>query len=174
MKINGFFAWSFLDTFEWTDGYKLRFGMCYVDYTDGLKRYPKYSALWFRKHFHKESFKLHYPRRMSSWIPRILRSYMWSLFFSYFTSFVLFFLGIKSKVLVCRHDVFVHYFVKMQLYSRWILWLEIVCSHIVISNDIAFYKIDKSILMSAEKTLHCEILLSKSLHKIYIFTYCRL
>ncbi|XP_075086896.1 LOW QUALITY PROTEIN: beta-glucosidase 12 [Nicotiana tabacum] len=76
VKINGFFAWSFLDTFEWTDGYKLRFGMCYVDYTDGLKRYPKYSALWFRKHFHKESFKLHYPRRMSSWIPRILRSYM--------------------------------------------------------------------------------------------------
>ncbi|XP_009795602.1 beta-glucosidase 12-like [Nicotiana sylvestris] len=77
VKVNGFFAWSFLDTFEWTDGYKLRFGMCYVDYTDGLKRYPKYSALWFRKHFHKEAFKLHYrPRRMSSWIPRILRSYM--------------------------------------------------------------------------------------------------
>nr|GMC84553.1 beta-glucosidase 12-like [Ipomoea batatas] len=46
VNVKGFFAWSFLDNFEWTDGYNVRFGMCFVDYEDGLKRYPKYSALW--------------------------------------------------------------------------------------------------------------------------------
>ncbi|CAK9140351.1 unnamed protein product [Ilex paraguariensis] len=51
-NVKGFFAWSFLDTFEWASGYTLRFGICYVDYLDGLKRYPKYSALWFKKFLH--------------------------------------------------------------------------------------------------------------------------
>jgi len=30
--------------FEWADGYETRFGVTYVDYEGGQKRYPKKSA----------------------------------------------------------------------------------------------------------------------------------
>ncbi|XP_056699576.1 beta-glucosidase 24 isoform X2 [Spinacia oleracea] len=44
VKLRGYFAWSLLDNFEWGAGYTVRFGINYVDYNDGLKRYPKHSA----------------------------------------------------------------------------------------------------------------------------------
>lgn len=47
VKVKGYFAWSLLDNFEWMQGYTVRFGLNYVDYNDGLKRYPKLSARWF-------------------------------------------------------------------------------------------------------------------------------
>ncbi|ONK55426.1 uncharacterized protein A4U43_UnF3510 [Asparagus officinalis] len=47
--VRGYFAWSLLDNFEWMDGFTVRFGINYVAYNDGLKRYPKNSALWFKK-----------------------------------------------------------------------------------------------------------------------------
>uniref|UniRef100_A0A5B7ATG9 Putative strictosidine beta-D-glucosidase n=1 Tax=Davidia involucrata TaxID=16924 RepID=A0A5B7ATG9_DAVIN len=46
-NVKGYFYWSFLDTFEWADGYTLRFGMVYIDYKNNLARYPKESAIWF-------------------------------------------------------------------------------------------------------------------------------
>ncbi|PHU30131.1 Beta-glucosidase 12 [Capsicum chinense] len=49
VDVKGYFAWSFLDDFEWTSGYTQRFGLNYVDYEDNLKRYPKHSALWLKK-----------------------------------------------------------------------------------------------------------------------------
>ncbi|KAL7113341.1 hypothetical protein ACP275_04G055500 [Erythranthe tilingii] len=48
VDVRGFFAWSLIDNFEWNSGYTLRFGLNYVDYKDGLKRYPKLSAKWFK------------------------------------------------------------------------------------------------------------------------------
>ncbi|XP_028799688.1 beta-glucosidase 24 [Neltuma alba] len=48
VRVKGYFAWSFLDNFEWTAGYTVRFGMVYVDYKNGLRRYRKRSALWFK------------------------------------------------------------------------------------------------------------------------------
>lgn len=30
--------------FEWAEGYETRFGVCYVDYKGGQKRFPKKSA----------------------------------------------------------------------------------------------------------------------------------
>ncbi|XP_073015641.1 beta-glucosidase 12-like [Primulina eburnea] len=48
VDVKGFFAWALMDNFEWSSGYSVRFGLHYVDYNDGLKRYPKLSATWFR------------------------------------------------------------------------------------------------------------------------------
>ncbi|XP_065631160.1 beta-glucosidase 12-like [Quercus suber] len=49
VNVKGYFAWSLLDNFEWGAGYSVRFGINYVDYKNGLKRYPKLSARWFKK-----------------------------------------------------------------------------------------------------------------------------
>ncbi|KAL6347727.1 hypothetical protein AAG906_026256 [Vitis piasezkii] len=46
--MTGYFAWSLLDNFKWISGYTVRFGSYYIDYKDGLKRYPKSSAKWFK------------------------------------------------------------------------------------------------------------------------------
>ncbi|GMH27279.1 hypothetical protein Nepgr_029122 [Nepenthes gracilis] len=47
-NVQGYFVWSFLDDFEWNSGYTVRFGLTLIDYNNGLKRYPKRSALWFK------------------------------------------------------------------------------------------------------------------------------
>lgn len=48
-NIQGYFAWSMLDNFEWADGYSMRFGLYYVDYSSPNRtRYAKNSAKWYR------------------------------------------------------------------------------------------------------------------------------
>nr|XP_043627359.1 beta-glucosidase 24-like [Erigeron canadensis] len=49
VNVMGYFAWSFMDSYEWHSGYSTRFGMIYVDYNNNLQRYPKNSAIWFKK-----------------------------------------------------------------------------------------------------------------------------
>uniref|UniRef100_M4BK81 beta-glucosidase n=1 Tax=Hyaloperonospora arabidopsidis (strain Emoy2) TaxID=559515 RepID=M4BK81_HYAAE len=44
--VRGYFAWSFVDNFEWAEGYAKRFGMHWVDY-ETMERTPKKSAHWF-------------------------------------------------------------------------------------------------------------------------------
>ncbi|XP_057499190.1 beta-glucosidase 12-like [Actinidia eriantha] len=53
VKVKGHFSWSFLDNFEWPSGYTQKFGITYVDYKNGLKRYPKRSSFWFKSFLHK-------------------------------------------------------------------------------------------------------------------------
>ena len=46
VDLRGYLQWSFLDNFEWSQGYDERFGLIYVDYPT-LRRIPKDSARWF-------------------------------------------------------------------------------------------------------------------------------
>ena len=41
--VRGYFYWSFMDNYEWTWGYDMRFGIIYVDY-ETQRRIPKDSA----------------------------------------------------------------------------------------------------------------------------------
>jgi len=47
VPVDGYFAWSLLDNFEWERGYTKRFGLVRVDY-DTLERLPKASARWYQ------------------------------------------------------------------------------------------------------------------------------
>lgn len=47
VDIRGFFYWSIMDNFEWSEGYNERFGLIHVDY-ETQKRTPKDSAYWYR------------------------------------------------------------------------------------------------------------------------------
>jgi beta-glucosidase len=46
VDVQGYFAWSLLDNFEWAHGYHQRFGLVHVDY-DTQVRTPKASARWY-------------------------------------------------------------------------------------------------------------------------------
>lgn len=48
VPVRGYFLWSFLDNFEWSDGYGKRFGVHYVDF-ETQKRTPKLSAEFYRE-----------------------------------------------------------------------------------------------------------------------------
>jgi beta-glucosidase len=48
VSVHGYFVWSFLDNFEWAEGYSKRFGLVYVDYPTQT-RIPKDSARWYRE-----------------------------------------------------------------------------------------------------------------------------
>lgn len=49
IPVTGYLVWSLTDNFEWTEGFKPRFGLVYVDYKT-QKRYIKDSGKWFKFH----------------------------------------------------------------------------------------------------------------------------
>ena len=44
--MKGYFLWSFMDNFEWEDGYSRRFGIVRNDFKT-QRRTPKLSAHWY-------------------------------------------------------------------------------------------------------------------------------
>jgi beta-glucosidase len=47
VNVKGYFTWTFMDCFEFGDGFKDRFGLIYVDRAT-LKRYRKRSSYWLQ------------------------------------------------------------------------------------------------------------------------------
>jgi len=47
VDLRGYFYWSFIDNFEWGNGFSPRFGLLHVDYQT-LKRTPKSSFDFYR------------------------------------------------------------------------------------------------------------------------------
>jgi beta-glucosidase len=48
INLKGYFVWSFMDNFEWSQGYSPRFGLVRVNYNT-LDRIPKKSFHWYKK-----------------------------------------------------------------------------------------------------------------------------
>lgn len=48
VNIKGYFVWSLMDMFSWSNGYNKRYGLFYVDF-ETQERYPKKSAYWYKK-----------------------------------------------------------------------------------------------------------------------------
>lgn len=46
VNVSGYFVWTFLDNFEWAEGYRPRFGLVYVDHAT-QKRVVKSSGRWY-------------------------------------------------------------------------------------------------------------------------------
>jgi beta-glucosidase len=46
VPVKGYFVWSFMDNYEWEDGYTRRFGIVHVDFAT-QKRTPKLSSRYY-------------------------------------------------------------------------------------------------------------------------------
>lgn len=57
VKVKGYFLWSFMDNFEWSQGYSIRFGLVHVDH-DTQKRTPKKSAFWYRDMIENRGYEI--------------------------------------------------------------------------------------------------------------------
>lgn len=48
VDVKGYFMWSLMDVFSWSNGYNKRYGFFYVDF-ETQERFPKKSAYWYKE-----------------------------------------------------------------------------------------------------------------------------
>jgi beta-glucosidase len=48
VRLGGYFVWTIIDNFEWSEGYSKRFGLVHTDYQT-MKRTPKKSFYWYKQ-----------------------------------------------------------------------------------------------------------------------------
>nr|CAB3457419.1 unnamed protein product [Digitaria exilis] len=56
VNVKGYFTWTFMDCFEWGDGYLDRFGLIFIDRLNGLKRYRKESSYWIENFLKRDKY----------------------------------------------------------------------------------------------------------------------
>lgn len=54
INVNGYFAWTLVDNFEWCEGFEPRFGLVHVDFKT-QKRTIKHSGKWFQSFLNKKT-----------------------------------------------------------------------------------------------------------------------
>ena len=54
IPVLGYFLWSLMDNFEWSDGFEKRFGIYHVDFGT-RRRTPKLSASFYRETINRNS-----------------------------------------------------------------------------------------------------------------------
>lgn len=76
--VRGYFMWTFLDNFEWSDGYKQRFGMVHVDFAT-QQRTVKDSAFWYQKVMETrgENLSVNMPYRRPIFLKPVLTHNIW-------------------------------------------------------------------------------------------------
>ncbi|WP_094550661.1 GH1 family beta-glucosidase [Petroclostridium xylanilyticum] len=57
VNLTGYYVWSFMDNFEWAEGYAKRFGITYVDYKT-QKRIIKKSGHWYKEVIKNNGFEV--------------------------------------------------------------------------------------------------------------------
>ncbi|XP_050210109.1 beta-glucosidase 12-like [Mercurialis annua] len=55
VNVKGYFAWSYIDNFEWSNGYTIRMGLYGVDRKKSLARFPKDSVTWWKEFLSKKA-----------------------------------------------------------------------------------------------------------------------
>ena len=73
--IRGYFEWSFTDNFEWSEGYRDRFGIVYVDFST-QRRYLKDSAYWYADVIRTNGENLMEPKEIL-FIEPVLKKSVW-------------------------------------------------------------------------------------------------
>lgn len=58
IRVDGYFVWTFMDNFEWAEGYYPRFGLIYVDF-ETQKRIIKSSGYWYQDFLSRTSNEPH-------------------------------------------------------------------------------------------------------------------
>lgn len=49
VPVQGYYAWTLMDDYEWQNGYIMRFGMYHVDFSNATRpRTPKASVAWWK------------------------------------------------------------------------------------------------------------------------------